>query len=316
MRWERAARAKINLALAVTGRREDGYHELESIFLRVGLADRLAMTAPEPAMSHDVLVVTGDPACPVDGNLVTRATALLRQALGGGAGAHPGLAIALEKAIPVAAGMAGGSSDAAAALSLAIEAWGVDLSRRDLMELAGRLGADVPFFAADLDAALVRGVGEVLEPLPPMLADGVGFLLVTLPIALPTGSVFAAFDGLPPPGERARHSVAEVAAAFREGIDADGLQRLAPVLAEANDLWPAAIAVAPHLASARGSLSAALGKPMLMSGSGSTLVAIHPSIDAAAQAGQRLVKLMPAQIEGARIAAIDDRTPSTRWRFP
>ena len=125
----RLAPAKLNLTLAVVGRREDGFHDLHSVFVPLALADRLSLAPARADAGDDTLHVTGFDAGPVEANLVLRAIAAARAAVGEGPGrpATPALAARLEKHIPVAAGLGGGSSDAAAAFDGALEAWGAEL---------------------------------------------------------------------------------------------------------------------------------------------------------------------------------------------
>ena len=285
------ARAKVNLTLAVTGRRADGFHELDSIFLRLGLADHLTVelgpdARPTDDLQADRLTVEGDdPALgPVAENLVLRASRLLRS--------HalrplPPLAWTLRKRIPAAAGLGGGSSDAALALELAVAAWGQGLTRSEHMALAAELGSDVPFFAADVPAARVTGRGEHVAPLPPPL-DGPGLLLATLPGGLATPQVFAAYDAQGDAGGAARAATDDLAARLAAGLGGGLLAAAAARLRDANDLLPAALAVRPELAELRARLERSLGVPFLLSGSGPTLLALYPSSEAAAAARDRL----------------------------
>jgi 4-diphosphocytidyl-2-C-methyl-D-erythritol kinase len=152
------APAKLNLRLKVTGLRPDGYHELVSVMVPVSLFDELQLTAAPPGsmgLTCDGYAVPAD-----EGNLVWRAVAAFRRKTG----ADAGLRIRLIKNIPVAAGLGGGSSDAAAALLCLNEMEGCPLSSRELHELAAALGADVPFFLR-CTPSLARGIGDVLEPL-------------------------------------------------------------------------------------------------------------------------------------------------------
>src|SRR6476660_8372077 len=137
----RLAPAKLNLTLAVIGRRDDGYHSLHSVFVPLTLADRLSLA---PVGGHqDTLHVTGLDAGPPADNLVFRAIAAARSAVGGGhpsgPGPAPALAARLEKRIPVAAGLAGGSSDAAATVDGALEAWGAELDEHARHAVAAHL---------------------------------------------------------------------------------------------------------------------------------------------------------------------------------
>src|SRR5258708_5668571 len=124
----RLAPAKLNLTLAITGRRPDGYHELHSVMVPLAFADRLSVALTSAPV--DTLHVRGGDAGPVEGNLGLRAIAETRAAVGRrwpGAAEAPALAARLEKMIPVAAGLAGGSSDAAAAIDAALDAWDAEL---------------------------------------------------------------------------------------------------------------------------------------------------------------------------------------------
>jgi 4-diphosphocytidyl-2-C-methyl-D-erythritol kinase len=156
------APAKLNLVLEITGKREDGYHEIRSIMQSIGLCDRVTLS-PSPALE---LIVSGPEARGAPGditqNLGYRAAVALQQAAGL---CHLGARIELEKQIPAAAGLGGGSSDAAAVLRGLYELWDVDMSFSEFVQLAAGLGSDVPFFF-DCGTQLVEGRGEELTPLP------------------------------------------------------------------------------------------------------------------------------------------------------
>jgi 4-diphosphocytidyl-2-C-methyl-D-erythritol kinase len=152
--------AKINLDLRVLGAREDGYHDLVTVFQTIALADTVTV---EPARGP-IAIRCDAPGVPLDrGNLVWRAAERL-WSLAGRAGAPHGCAIIIDKKIPVAGGLGGGSADAAAALVALARYWGLACSPRDLHVEARALGADVPFFLVG-GTALGRGVGDELEPL-------------------------------------------------------------------------------------------------------------------------------------------------------
>ncbi|MGL4635896.1 MAG: 4-(cytidine 5'-diphospho)-2-C-methyl-D-erythritol kinase [Beijerinckiaceae bacterium] len=180
-----SAPAKLNLALNITGRRADGYHELDSLFAFCDLSDELAITHADEL----TLSVTGSWAGHITAdsdNLVLRAAQMLRE--------HTkvikGASIQLTKHIPVAAGLGGGSADAAAALRGLNRFWNSGCSEEVLLSLAARLGADVPACLAS-KPVLARGIGEVLTPLPALRACGV--LLVNPRVETPTPQVFKAF---------------------------------------------------------------------------------------------------------------------------
>ena len=274
----RLAPAKLNLTLAVVGRRDDGYHSLHSVFVPLALADRLSL-APV-AGQRDTLHVTGlDAGLPAD-NLVFRALAAARAAVGGGwsggPGPAPALAARLEKRIPVAAGLAGGSSDAAATVDGALEAWGAELDDDARHAVAAQLGSDVPFFLAG-GPALVEGRGEHVAPLLG-LHGAPGVVLVTPGLAVSTPDVFAAFDAIRTHGDGAvRLSSGHLAEELRAKLSAADLAARAGALASANDLLPATALVVPELVPFKRALSRLLRRPIGLSGSGPTLWAIYPS---------------------------------------
>ncbi len=288
----RVAPAKVNLTLAVLGRRPDGFHDLHSVMVPVGLADRLSV-AVLPSGSADTLHTVGLDPGPAADNLVLRAIAAARRAVlavSPGPGAAPHLAVRLDKRIPVAAGLAGGSSDAAAALDAALEAWAADLGPGARLRLAAALGSDVPFFLG-AGPALAEGRGERLTPLPwPRDGDGPSggpaLLLVAPGLPLATPAVFGAWDaGARGLGGAARLASAHLADELRRGVlDGARLLERAAALASANDLAPAAAAVEPSLVPFRRGLRRALGRPVGMSGSGPAHWALYASL-AEAEAG-------------------------------
>ncbi len=276
----RLAPAKLNLTLAIVGHRPDGYHRLHSVFVPLGLADRLSLSPSLAGAGPDSLHVTGFDAGPIEDNLVLRAIAATRAAVGGGWAAGPGpapaLAARLEKRIPVAAGLAGGSSDAAAALDGALEAWGAELDPEAQLATAARLGSDVPFFLAG-GPALVEGRGEEVSRLHG-LHGSPGVLLVTPAIPVSTAEVFDVFDGLGGRGNEAtRMSSGHLAAELRSGLSAADLVARAGVLTVANDLLQATLVLVPGLVPLRRTLSRLLARPVGLSGSGPTLWALYPS---------------------------------------
>ncbi len=293
----RLAPAKLNLTLAVLGIRPDGYHELHSVMVPLDLADRLSVSVAPPG-AIDSLHVDGFDPGPVSGNLVLRAFAAARRdahPAWGRPDPPPALAARLEKRIPVAAGLAGGSSDAAAAADAALEAWGVVLDPQARHRLATELGSDVPFFLAG-GPALVEGRGERVAPLAwlreasgPPGRDAPALLLVTPAVAISTPAVFRAWDeGARVAGGAARLASAHLAEELRRGIRAPDLMARASVLAAANDLAPAAIVVEPALVPFKRALLRLLGRPVGLSGSGPTFWALYASRAEAAEGADRV----------------------------
>ncbi len=258
------APAKLNLCLFLGRRRADGLHELCSLFEPLALADTLTVTETE----WDEVLCPG-----VEGeNLAALALAGLRER---GWRSHP-LRIEIEKRIPVAAGLGGGSADAAAVLRLAEGAVG------DLESLAAKLGADVP--SQLLPAlALVRGAGERIERLPAPSPHAV--LLLPGGGGLSTAAVFAEADRLEL--GRDEGELEALATRLREaaGTGASPLEYAEPL---ANDLEPAAISLRPDIGGALDALREAGAPLAFLTGSGPTAVGLFPTLEAAKSAADRL----------------------------
>lgn len=190
--------AKVNLHLEILGRRADGFHDLETILLSIGLYDTLLFSPTD----ENEIVLRYHPgsqwvpkSLPTDeNNLVVRAAGLLRSHLGITRGAQ----ISLWKRIPVEAGLGGGSSDAAATLVALNRLWQADLPAEELHALAAQLGSDVNFFLDSSRAAIGSQRGEVVRPIP--VSGSVSLVLVKPPSGLSTGAVFRKWD----PVERPR----------------------------------------------------------------------------------------------------------------
>jgi 4-diphosphocytidyl-2-C-methyl-D-erythritol kinase len=264
--------AKVNLVLHVGPRRADGLHELCSLVASIDLADELAIEASE--REEDRVI------CPnVDGpNLASAAIAAFRSRVDAGL---PPLTVMITKRIPVAAGLGGGSADAAAVLRAANRLGGTPLDAGGLRELGAALGADVPG-QIEPRHALVRGAGETVEPLelPPMT-----LVLVPQREGLATRDVYAEADRL---------------GATRPGVDPGPLRRLADAPLEElaahveNDLERAAVSLRPELAGPLAALRRAGALGAGVTGSGPTVFGIFPGPEAAAR--------VAAGIEGALVA--------------
>ncbi len=180
------AAAKVNLCLCVGPRREDGFHELQTVFQAVGLFDELEVARADAL----TLTVSGEGAddVPTDStNLAARAVAALASATG----EDPGVALVLRKGIPVAGGMAGGSADAAAALVACDALWGTGLSKDELADVGATLGSDVPF---SLHGGTALGTGRG-ERLTPVLGQGdYAWVLALADAGLSTPSVYGELD--------------------------------------------------------------------------------------------------------------------------
>lgn len=253
-----AAYAKVNLALHVRARRDDGYHELESLFAFCAEGDGLTATVRDDgALSLTVEGPFADDLGADDDNLVIRAARALKDVSGIALGAD----LTLDKQLPVAAGIGGGSADAAAALRLLVRLWGLDEARIDLAGIAASLGADVP---ACLDSQTVfgSGVGDKLTQVDLDLA-GMPILLVNPLIECLTGPVFTGWDG----------------------VDRGALDPLAWRRGR-NDLTDSAMDLVPEIDEVIAVLRAQLPSVTRMSGSGATCFALFGSVaerDAAAK---------------------------------
>lgn len=278
VRLVESAPAKVNLTLRVLGRRADGYHEIESLVVFAAIGDALSL-APEAGLS---LTVRGPHAGVAGGgedNLVLKAARALAARIPGiGLGAFQ-----LDKRLPVAAGLGGGSADAAAALRLLARANGLAADDPRLHEAARGTGADVPV-CLDPRPRVMRGIGELLSPaldLPPLPA-----VLVNPGVALATKSVFAGWTPAV-----AQYDACDPAAIAKLTRREDLLQFL---MRQPNDLEYSAIGLAPAVAEVLHVLRGLPGRRLArMSGSGATCFALFASAAKAIEAGNVLSAKYP-----------------------
>ena len=247
--------AKVNLTLRVTGKRADGYHDLESVVVAVGLFDRLTFR-PADAVAltcKDEGIPTGDE------NLVMKAARLLRDAGGIRAGAE----IHLEKSIPAGRGFGGGSSDAAAALAGLNVLWKTGRSAAELACLGARLGSDVPLFFGPT-VSVIRGRGEQIEPVAARC--GWWLALAWPDYGNPTADVYAAYDHMAPVAAEG-----PMATEILKHLDGPAAGA-GPYLV--NDLEPAARSIRTDGPDLRAILTKAGAPAVGMTGSGSAYFAI------------------------------------------
>jgi 4-diphosphocytidyl-2-C-methyl-D-erythritol kinase len=272
------APAKVNLTLAVLGRRRDGYHLLDSLVTFARLGDRLTLRPGGP-LALSLRGATAAQAGERDDNLVLKAARAL-------AAEVPGLTLGrflLDKRLPVAAGLGGGSSDAGAALRLLARANRLAPDDVRLRRAARRIGADVPV-CVDPRPRHMRGIGEVLSG--PLAVPKVAAVLVNPGVAVPTGDVFAIF-GLKPGTRRKRAGPARA-------LPGDRDEFLALLVRQPNDLEPAAIKLQPVIARVIEVLGRAPGCRLArMSGSGATCFGLFGSSRAAAAAAQKISAAHP-----------------------
>ena len=270
--WESAypAPAKLNLFLHVTGRRANGYHELQTVFCLIDYADVLRFS---PRSDGKIELATPLPDVPAEANLVVRAARLLQEETH----CSHGVTISLEKNLPLGGGLGGGSSDAATTLLALNHLWQVNLSRQRLQEIGLKLGADVPVFIFGQNA-FAEGVGETLQAidLPPTY-----YLLVEPPVQVPTALIFSA-------PELCRNSAKITQEKWHPDFGINDLEAVArahfPIIGEYLDYL------------------ARFGKPK-MSGSGACIFIALPQFSTAKDAEKILTKL-PATMQARLVKSL------------
>lgn len=261
------APAKINLHLEVLGKRPDGYHELETLMVAIDRFDELRF---EERPDGDRLTCDQPGLTMGDDNLVTKALALVRRETG----RTTGISIALTKRTPMEAGLAGGSSDAAAALAGLNAWWNLGWDPARLAELGASLGSDVPFFFAT-PAAVCRGRGEIVTPC--RIGKPLHLVVVKPNEGLSTAAVFGRLRI-----DEAKRSVKPVTDALEEG----DIARVGSLLF--NRLEGPAFAMNPKVAELRGLLARESRSAALMTGSGSAVYALCDSRNSAEDLARRL----------------------------
>ena len=288
------APAKLNLTLAVNGRRPDGYHLIESVMQAIDLADRLELS---PAAGGTVIRCDG-PGVPTDDtNLAARAVQALRAAAPPERGPLGGVAIRIHKRIPVAAGLGGGSANAAAALIGANALWGLGLDRAALARIAVQLGADVPFCLYG-GTAIARGIGEELEPVRG--AAPLAGVIVNPGFPVSTAHVYRRYDELHgaaassqngAAGPRFRPDGIGRAAAMADALVRGDVEAVAALLY--NDLQPAAESLYPEIAALRREVLAAGAAGAVLCGSGPSVFGLAVDEDHARQLAAALAGKAP-----------------------
>jgi 4-diphosphocytidyl-2-C-methyl-D-erythritol kinase len=259
--YDLPAPAKLNVFLHITGRRADGYHLLQSVFMLIDLADMLHIERRESGISREDLDAAAGQALPPD-DLCVRAAHALQAATGSTQGCH----IALQKRIPQQAGMGGGSSDAATCLMALNRLWCLGLERAQLAQISLQLGADVPFFLQGQNA-WVEGVGEHITPLA---LPAQRFVLLKPPVGLQTRAVFT------DPNLRRNSETATISGfATNAGALENTPDNTAVFSWGRNDLEPVARKLCPEIGQALNHLQA-LSLQARMTGSGSTVFAPLP----------------------------------------
>lgn len=265
------APAKLNIRLKITGRRPDGYHNLVSIMAPVSLYDRIELQITSPNL---ITISCAGFSAPADKeNLACRAA----QAFFAHTGIEHGLSIKLTKNIPVAAGLGGGSSDAACVLKALNEAWSCPLTATGLAELALGLGADVPFFL-NVRPCIARGIGEILEPIEKW--PKLWYIIITPPIRVSTSWVYRNLNSSPSDGFRELKLTNEEYQSIIRNLKKKPFV-IGRVLD--NDLERVTAARFPAIGHTKNLLAEAGADGVLMSGSGPSVFGVFESKEKALQ---------------------------------
>lgn len=283
------APAKINLVLRILGRREDGYHDLDTLFQAISLGDEVLLLPK--ATSGIELGVTGADVGPAEDNLAFRAARRWADV----SGIDPRVEIRLSKRVPAGAGLGGGSSDAGAVLRGLEKMHGEPLGPGGIARLGAELGADVPFFCGSAGLARGQGIGEQLTPLPALSERKL--LVVVPPVPVPTAGAYGWIAD-------ARSSTGEPRGTLDRLADVgvaptwDDVDRLA-----SNDFHAVVADRVPAVAAAIEQLEAAGLDGVLLSGSGSAVFGFLPRSGDTAMAAERVTERLRGVLPGARIFA-------------
>jgi 4-diphosphocytidyl-2-C-methyl-D-erythritol kinase len=276
------ARAKLNLTLKILGLRPDGYHNIESVVQSIDLCDRVSLRTCAPVLAGgsdeeaDIKVTCNDLSIPTGrGNLAVEAVIALAKF----AGLKASVEINMEKGIPIAAGLGGGSADAAAILIGLNRLWKLGLGTQELMAVGESLGADIPFCVSG-GTGIIQGKGERIELLP--TPDNLWFVIVTLADRISTAQAYARFDqlaettGAYDAGScETEVNVTDVTSRMVRALRSGKVQDIADGLT--NDLERCAISIVPSIIRVKEALIAAGAVGVGMSGSGPTVFGIADS---------------------------------------
>ena len=292
------APAKVNFFLEIRGKRQDGFHDLETVMSTVSLYDGLRFRPRKDDQIRLSIIKSNSPELkevqiPSDqGNLVVKALGLLQSRSSSESVRPLGCDISLFKKIPSEAGLGGASSNAAAALIAGCKMWGLDFSRQQLVEIASELGSDVPFFLFN-GAAVCRGRGEKITPI--RARSGLSIVIAKLPAGLKTGPVFSHCE-VPSIPKSATESIASIAGGRFNAIARSLFNRLQPVASQMTE-------EVGILAEAFQEINCPGHQ---MSGSGTSYFGIFPSFHVARQAARTL----SARLPDARITHVQTLGPS------
>lgn len=273
--------AKVNLFLKVLGRRPDGYHELLTLFHRISLSDRL--TLRKIKRPHFRLITNHPKLKRFRANLVYRAYQLLRQLVSW----KGGVEVTLEKNIPIAAGLGGGSSNAAHFLLGMNRLFRLGLPKKTVIRIGSQIGSDAPFFLHDTNQAVGTGRGEKIKPFPSH--QKLWFVLVIPSFGLSTRQVYKRLRAL---------ALTRLTRAVTITSAHSDRQRIARLVASGeNDLFPASCSMRPELGRINSLFEQSGVQRRLMSGSGPTIFSIHNS----KREAERTARLIRDRMHGAKM---------------
>lgn len=288
--------AKVNLFLDIRDKRADGYHEVITIMCPIDLRDTLIAEARPPEEGFKLTVSGAD--LPTDQrNIVWRAVEALAEATGTPFSGF----VRLYKQIPMAAGLGGGSTDAAGALVAFNKLWNLGYKHAQLGDIAKNIGADVPFFLTP-GWALARGIGDILTPLEARME--LWLLLAKPPVAVPTGWAYRAWDSRhrTPPRDHQP---------FLDALESGDLTALAQQLYNAFE--PVVMATHPEISYVKAQLLRTNPLGVVMTGSGPTLVALFPTKQAAESAREQLLETVRRSSEGSNLLPQESTPGEQLW---
>lgn len=274
------APAKVNLFLEVLNKRKDGYHNILTLFERISLADEIIISKiPEGIIVSSDKFIT---ASPMD-NLVYKASKLIMRAKK----VKSGVRIRIKKRIPIAAGLGGGSSDAASVLLGINKLFGLKVKEAALLRMGEKLGADVPFFLLNTPLAIGKSKGEKLERIN--LPKSLWHIVICPGFKVPTKDVYEAFDG------NSNHLTGrstddKIQYLLRKSISFDAVE---PMLY--NDLEETVVSKKKVIGNIIGRLAAYLGKKAILSGSGPSVFCLYKTRKEAIEARGKLLRSIPAE---------------------
>lgn len=278
------APAKLNLYLKVLRKRADGYHDIETLFERIDIFDKIIVSSTKDGID----IKCDNPSVPTEkGSLCYRAVELMRKKISAKGGkTASGAAIKIEKHIPVAAGLGGGSSDAASILKALNNLWSLKLKREELMEMAGFLGADVSFFLADASFAIGTGRGDRIKPVN--YAKSFWHAVISPNITLLSGEIYKLYSETHPLNLTITGSVDRI---LPPTLNISNIGRLKPLLH--NDLESIVLSREPLIKDIKNTLGTGNGENSLVSGSGPSVFCLHETRKEALKAKENCLRCFP-----------------------